>query len=143
MKPNIANLEFKNYFIKEINFKSNEKFIFPEKGMPIEIDFDYDIDFNIDSKSKAIAFVSLKVDLFKKSEKKPFCLSLTVTGIFESENLTKDEFEKMCRTNALAIMFPFVREIVSYITKSSNFPPLLLPPINIIETLKKKESQKH
>lgn len=63
----------------------------------------------------------------------PFSLHVVMSGSFvltmDQEN---EEMRKvLVNNNTVAIMFPFLRSAVATLTATANFPPLLLPVINL------------
>ncbi|MFA5033956.1 MAG: protein-export chaperone SecB [bacterium] len=134
-------LKFQNYHIEEIKFITYNDCIYPKKGSPINIDFKCKIASFEKKEDTSTVVVALEIDLFKGYEKPPLSLNLVVSGVFESNVENKEEFAKTWLSNCTAILFPYIRETVSYITKNSNFPHLLLPTINIVETLKQQQKK--
>ena len=125
-----SKLIFKKYIVDEIVFKYNKEF----KNKPVEIIFDIDKKINYENDKKMN--VSLKVKIFEENEKYPFYMMVSITGFFEIEN--NDEginFEP----NAIAILYPFIRSIVSTYTASANVMPLILPVINVNKYLEDKQ----
>jgi preprotein translocase subunit SecB len=143
MEASKSMLKFSKYYIEDIKFTTFKENSMPKNGTPINIDFKYKATNFQQKEDKSLITVALEIALFKDYEKPPFSLNLIVAGVFESNTvLEKEEFTKTWLSSSLAILFPYVRETVSYITKNSNCPHLLLPPINIIETLKQQEEAK-
>ncbi len=118
-------LKFNKYIVNEINFKNNDKF--EQSSERISIDFN--IHKNIVKKDNNIE-VKLSTKIFDKAEKNnyPFEMEVILTGYFtEINNDNNMNFEP----NAIAILYPYVRAIVSTYTASANITPLLLPAINV------------
>lgn len=66
---------------------------------------------------------------------KPFVrLTAAVEGQFsvEDENPTSVPVASFAKTQAPAILFPYVRHAIASVTSGSRFGQLLLPPINIV-----------
>ena len=85
--------------------------------------------------------ITLIVDIFKDALKNnyPFEMEVSVTGFFEiSDNTGKFNFEP----NAIAILYPYVRAIVSNYTINANIGAVVLPAINVNEMLKQEEDKK-
>ena len=125
-----SKLIFKKYIVDEIVFKYNKEF----KNKPVEIIFDIFKKINYENDKQMN--VSLKVKIFEENEKYPFYMMVSITGFFEIEN--NDEginFEP----NAIAILYPFIRSIVSTYTASANVMPLILPVINVNKYLEDKQ----
>lgn len=54
------------------------------------------------------------------------------------EGLTRENF---ARTNAAAIMFPFVRATIADITMRGSVGPLVLPPVNVVAMLQESRRE--
>ena len=124
-----SKLIFNKYIIKEIEFKYHEGF----KEKPIDILFD------IDKETKYIAnknIVDLDVRIFEDNEKYPFYMKVVLRGFFTIEN---NEDNINFEPNAIAILYPYIRSIVSTYTANANIMPLTLPVINVNKLLKDKE----
>lgn len=119
---NTSIFQFKKYLVENIDFKikniSNHQ----------RIKFDFDINKEVEYNNNSMNLLVI-VDVFKNEINAPFELSLAIRGIFEfSENIEdKEIFEK----NAMAILFPYIRNIITNITSMSGFPPLIIPTLNI------------
>lgn len=128
-------LKFENYIVNQVIFKVNDKYKEPENGVSIKMD----ITPKVQSKKEKMD-VTLFCDIFTDAEKNnyPFEMSICLTGIFSTEGEKAEVFIK----NAIAILFPYLRAIVSTYTASANVPPLILPAINVnklIENTKSKD----
>ena len=67
-------------------------------------------------------------------------MSVKIKGFFCLE--TEDQRIQDSETNAVAILFPFIRAIVSTYTVNANIAPVILPPMNINAYLREKNSRK-
>ncbi len=117
-------LKFNNYIVNEINFRNNERFIQKDDGTSIKLNIIPEI--KIDKKNMDIV---LEVEDFKDAEENnyPFEITMSVTGKFECEGEEPEKFIK----NAIAILYPYIRAIVSTYTASANVNALILPAINV------------
>lgn len=126
-------LQFENYIVKSIKFTYNMEY---NKDEPINIDFDVDAEyyFTEDGGMQVI----LKTCIFNDvdTSKYPFSMEIEVVGFFFVSGSSKEQIE-MFKPNAAAILFPYVRALVSSYTANANVTPLVLPPININKLLKK------
>ncbi len=137
-------LTFHNYFIDELIFKRN---------LSYQKEIDADVvkgNFNIEYHStdeKNKLKVSVTTQLFDDSfseEKNPFFLYLTVSGLFEfsqDEKVGKKLADKVLKANSIAILYPYIRSIITNITASANIPPVIMPPINTYKLIDVKESE--
>jgi preprotein translocase subunit SecB len=127
-----SKLRFKNYIVKNVNFEYNEDF--KDDSAKLDIEIDRNIEY-----IKNEMIVTLMVDLFSRTEKKyPFKMNVEVKGFFQIENNDENiNFEP----NAIAILYPYVRAIVSTYTSNANVMPLILPPVNVNKLLEEKEKE--
>lgn len=66
-------------------------------------------------------------------------LELSYAGAFQIENMPQDQLEPFLLINCPALLFPFVRRIVSDITREGGFPPLLLDPIDFSQLFARRQ----
>ena len=128
-------LKFESYAIDEIVFKRNSNFN-PE-NKPDKVEFGI-------KKSKSIEgnkmIIKLYTCVFENSEENnyPFEMSVCLTGYFEFADETgKYDFEP----NAIAILYPYIRSIVSTYSVNANVGVVLLPTINVNEMLKNQNNE--
>jgi len=126
-KPNLGVILFKGYLVDEITYKRNENYA----GQ--EVDIDLGLEYNIKfSEDKQTMNARLKLTIFEDyiENNYPFGMDLTLTGRFEINPDENSDLEKY-HANALAILYPYARAIVSTYTASANINPLQLPTINV------------
>lgn len=130
-----ANLKFRDYIVNSIEFKNNFSFV----DSPVEIDFDINSEVNFISENEF--FLGLEVELFREAEKNnyPFNFKVEMIGSFEIECDDTDQKKILSEQNSVAILFPYVRALVSTYTSVSNVSPVILPPINVIKYLQNKK----
>ena len=121
---------FENY---EVNYV---KFVLNKEYQGEDVDVETKIQTNMRSDDLGNMEVELKVEVFPEAVKKnyPFEMKLSITGYFKS-NIKKD-IEKY-QKNAVAILYPYARAIVSTYTASANVTPLILPTVNTGQFIKK------
>ncbi|QDA74653.1 hypothetical protein EOT00_06735 [Listeria seeligeri] len=137
-----AVISFENYYVKNISYQPNENFKAPDNGIDLKVDFSVNI--GVDSKNAVVELSSEIGDEFEEGQ--PFNLDLTIVGLFEyqgNKNEPMQEFNNYLKQNAIAILFPYLRSLISDITSRSNqFPAYTLPVMNIAEMLKDNNSIK-
>lgn len=128
-------LQFENYIVKNVCFRYNMEY---KRDEAIEIKFDMDVEYHIDIEEGNMQIV-LKTYIFNDEEKTkyPFSMEIEVVGFFSMSNASDEQIERF-KPNAVAILFPYVRAIVSSYTANANVAPLILPPINVNQLLKSK-----
>lgn len=117
-------LKFEKYIVDEIHFKCNKNYEEPEDGISIKMQITPKVELN-----KEKMKVTLSCNIFDGAEENnyPFEMSISLTGMFSTQGEKTEVFVK----NAIAILFPYIRAIVSTYTASANVPPLILPAINV------------
>lgn len=66
-------------------------------------------------------------------------LELSYAGAFQIENMPQDQLEPFLLINCPALLFPYLRRIVSDITREGGFPPLLLDPIDFNQLYERRQ----
>ena len=117
-------LVFEKYVVDKVEFTRNNEYSTREK---VNIQFSVRKEISkVDNKMNVTLYV--KVFENAKENNYPFEMFIQVTGFFSIENDDKRiDFEP----NAIAILYPYIRSIVSTYTANANVNPLILPPINI------------
>lgn len=126
----ISNFQFLDYKVDYIKFELNNSYR-SEKQLKMDLKLETVIGITEDSTSGK---VTLKTDIFQKAKEKnyPFSLEVSLTGFFEvTEKISETQFKEFLELNGTATMFPFLRSVISDITRISNIEPLILPLINI------------
>lgn len=127
-------LKFRNYIVDFVKYNTNSNF--NNKDSEIKIDFDINREIRSIRENKYAVSIILEVFPDSKTNNYPFSLELKITGFFELEIEDHDLLEQ----NAIAILFPYARALVSTYTANSNVEPLILPPINVVAMLEEKEN---
>ena len=127
-----SSLRFINYIVNKVNFEAKEV---------QDTDKSWNLDVKINNKTginseKNKMTITLTVKVFDGVENAPFYIETTVTGYFE---LIGDNDISKYEANAIAIMYPYVRAIISNYTSSANVSPIILPAINVNAMLKQQK----
>jgi preprotein translocase subunit SecB len=69
-------------------------------------------------------------------------LELSYAGLFHVENLPEQALEPFLLIECPTLLFPFVRRLVSDLTREGGFPPLLLDPINFANLYAKRQQER-
>ena len=119
-------LVLKNIIITEGHFKRNEDSL---ENLELKVGVSHDVERLSEREYK----ITLELNVADPEEK----LSVFVKGmaIFE----TKQENQMLIERNTLAIMFPYFRSYVSTLTTQPGMTPIVLPAMNIMTMLAKKE----
>lgn len=142
-------MQFKNYIVNDIKYLKNKKFV-PNKSRKLNTSIDCFSTIRYPNDGYD-GVVSIKMILGNtKESNSPFFLEVELSGIFRFE-LNEDavtsrseiveEMKKMLALNGNAILFPYVRSLISDITLRTNqFPAYILPTMNFVELLEKNKN---
>lgn len=129
-------LYFDDYIVDNISFKNNPAY--KEEETFIEFSVTPQVIVDEDKKSMEIR---LTVDIFKNAVENnyPFEMSVTVIGFYNIE-IQGEDISKYER-NAIAILYPYVRALVSSYTATANVNALILPAINVNKLIEAQSSK--
>ncbi len=132
-----STLRFLNYVVNSVEFHTNEDF--EESSVSVDFNVKRQIEF-VDDENNTI-YVTLNVDIFDGAKEKnyPFSMKISVTGIFEVDDIDSDLKSNLAQVNAVAILFPYLRSLVSTYTANANVTPLILPAINVMKLIEFQE----
>ncbi len=125
-------LRFIRYEVNEIYFKKNMNFKSNNDGTAIDLKIKPSIEINDEHMN-----VTLQIEIFEdaKQNNKPFEMKMNLTGYFIAEGCNPETL----KANAVAILYPYVRAIISTYTANANITPLILPIINVNKLIKDQE----
>ena len=122
-------------FIKDMSFEN----IASQKGLgegdPTP---DIQVQVNLDAKKRSVENqydVTTKLDVNAKTKdgNAPiFLLELEYTGVFLIENVPEEQLHPFLMIECPRMLFPFLRRIVSDVTRDGGFPPLNLENIDFL-----------
>lgn len=136
MNETNSSLKFVDYVVNNIEFKLNEHF----DDQPVDLKFDIDRDVEYLEDMENTMYVNLSIKIFENAFENnyPFFMNISLTGIFELNNVEIEKREVFAEVNAVAILFPYVRSLVSSFTANANVSPLILPTINVVKLIEDK-----
>jgi len=88
--------------------------------------------------------MKLKIDS-KTREETPqpvFLMELEYAGIFKIENVSNDQLHPFLLIECPRMLFPFVRRIVSDVTRDGGYPPLNLDTIDFLALYRQQLAQR-
>ena len=133
-RTSVSSLKFVNYIGNKVSYKTNntEK---RKEGWKLNFDIKNITKVN---QEKNKMNINLNIDIFNGVEDAPFYMEVEIIGYFELEG--EDDITRY-EANAIAIMYPYLRAIVSNYTSSANVAPVILPAINVNAMLKRKKKE--
>lgn len=140
----MSSLQFKDYFLNEVLYRRNPSFDQTNSTINLHPELSAQI---LIRKSENLAYVNLitkqgNID----SDDSAFELIVDIVGEFSfiyDETEFDIDFETFLKENGLAILWSYIRPLVSdMITRSNEFPNFILPVVNIKKMLEDKDSIK-
>lgn len=133
-------LTIKNYFIKKYSYEMNDDFDFStKKAIQIEPIFNRELT-KIDDKD---FILNLEVDINpEKSNKIPFVVYVNIEALFTMDDWESKENREIALLNTTSILFPYLREAVSALTRNANVPSYTMPVMNINALFEEQEKLK-
>jgi preprotein translocase subunit SecB len=122
-------------YIRDMSFEN----ILAQKGITGEVQPNVSIQVNIDAKKRPIEHqyeVIIKSNISSKTKEKDepmFLLELEYAGIFHIENIPEDQLHPYLMIECPRMIFPFLRRIVSDVTRDGGFPSLNLETIDFLD----------
>lgn len=137
-----SSFKFEKYIVEKILLEENKEFNKSIKDTKLSLEDIMDFNSELKIVDDNIKNVSLIVNI-GSTGKLPYKLNLILTGTFnykksEEDKLSEEEVNYLFEKNAIAILFPYVRALVSTYTSISNYPALTIPSININKFLEEK-----
>jgi len=122
-------------YVRDLSFEN----ILAQKGVDGELNPEIQVNVNIDAKKRTTekqfdVIVKLRVDSKSKNTNNVlFVLELDYGGVFQIENIPDDQLHPYLLIECPRMLFPFLRRIVSDITRDGGFPPLNLENIDFLK----------
>ena len=131
-------------FIRDMSFEN----ILAQKGIEGEVSPDVQVQVSLDAKKRTPedqfeVVVKLKVDSKSKSTSEQlFLLELEYGGIFHISSLPEAQLHPFLLIECPRMLFPFIRRIVSDVTRDGGFPSLNLENIDFLQLYKTEIGRK-
>lgn len=135
-------------FVRDMSFEN----ILAQKGGAGDMQPDVQVQVNLDAKKRSTEHqfeVSLKLNVTSKAKGTDtvlFVMELDYAGVFHIENVPDAQMHPFLLIECPRMLFPFVRRVVSDITRDGGFPPLNLETIDFValyrnELLRRQQEQ--
>lgn len=134
-------IKINRQYVKDISFENNAM----QKDIKLNQTptFKIDVKINTKKKNEGVYEVSLLFLIKASIEKKNiFIIELDYAGLFEINNMPKEQINPFLMIECPRILFPFARRIVSDISRDGGYPPINLDMIDFLKLYQSKMSQK-
>lgn len=146
--PTAPKLNVLAQFIRDMSFEN----ILAQKGGKGEMQPDVAVQVNLDAKKRSVENqfeVSIKLNVTSKAKGTDtvmFVLELDYAGVFQIENVPDEQMHPFLLIECPRMLFPFVRRVVSDVTRDGGFPPLNLETIDFValyrnELMRRQQAQ--
>ena len=132
--PKPVKMQILAQYIRDMSFEN----ILAQKGINGETQPEIDVQVNIDGNKRPIEHqyeVIIKTKILSKTKEKGepmFLLEVEYGGIFHVENLPDEQLHPYLMIECPRMIFPYLRRIVSDVTRDGGFPPLNLDTIDFM-----------
>lgn len=121
-------------FVRDMSFEN----VMAQKGVEGEVKPEIKVEVNLDARKRGVesqyeVITKIKVTSTNSgSDKTLFLLELEYSGVFEIEGVPEQQLHPYLMIECPRMTFPFVRRIVSDVTRDGGFPPLNLEQIDFV-----------
>ena len=136
--PQMPKMQVLAQFIKDMSFEN----ILAQKGTSGDVEPNIEVQVNLDAKKRPVENqfeVSIKLQVgakTKQSGDQIFILELDYAGIFHVENVAEEQLHPFLLIECPRMLFPFLRRVVSDITRDGGFQSLNLETIDFLQLYK-------
>jgi len=122
-------------YIRDLSFEN----ILSQKGISGEVKPDIQVQVSLDAKKRTTENqyeVATKLSVTSKNQgggETLFVLELDYGALFQVENVPEEQLHPFLMIECPRMVFPFVRRIVSDVTRDGGFPPLNLDTVDFIQ----------
>lgn len=133
--PAAPKMSVMTQFIRDMSFEN----VLAQRGTGGDVTPDVQVAVNLDAKKRSAdnqyeVMTKLVITSRNKgTEENLFLLELEYVGVFQIENVPEDQLHPFLLIECPRMVFPFVRRIVSDVTRDGGFPPLNLETIDFVQ----------
>lgn len=133
-QPQPPQMRVLGQFIRDISFEN----IMAQKGAPSDVQPDIQVQVNLDAKKRSAEHQyesAIKLNITSKAkdgDQTLFLLEIDYVGIFDIQNVPDEQIHPFLMIECPRMIFPFLRRVVSDITRDGGFPPLNLENIDFL-----------
>ena len=143
-QPQMPQMKIIGQFIRDLSFEN----IMAQKPVKGQIQPDIQVQVALDGRKGGADNQYEVISKFnitsknKDSEDVLFALELEYGGMFQIDNIAEDQLHPFLMIECPRMLFPFVRRIVSDVTRDGGFPPLNLDNIDFVQLYRQQLAQR-
>jgi preprotein translocase subunit SecB len=121
-------------YIRDLSFEN----VAAQKGLTGDGQPDIQVQVNLDARKRNVenqyeVSTKLKIEAKTKADAQMiFLMELDYTGVFQIENVPDEQMHPFLLIECPRLVFPFVRRVVSDVSRDGGFPPLNLEQIDFV-----------
>lgn len=133
-QPKQPQMRVLGQYIRDMSFEN----IMAQKGAPADVQPDVQVQVNLDAKKRGGENqyeTAIKLNITSKAKDGDatlFVLEIDYVGIFQVESVPEEQMHPYLLIECPRMIFPFLRRIVSDVTRDGGFPPLNLENIDFL-----------
>ncbi len=133
-KPKV-NMRVLTQYVRDLSFEN----VLAQRGSGGEVQPDVTVSVNLEPKKRQTDHqyeIGMKLSVTSKNkgtEDTLFLLELDYAGIFHVENVPEEQLHPFLLIECPRLLFPFVRRIISDVTRDGGFPPLNIDNIDFVQ----------
>mgnify|MGYP005839530103 CR=1 FL=1 len=127
-------------FVRDLSFEN----VLAQRGTGGEVQPDIQVAVNLDAKKRSPEHqyeVATKLNITsrnKENQETLFVMEMDYVGVFHVENVPDEQLHPFLLIECPRMIFPFIRRIVSDVTRDGGFPPLNLENIDFVQLYRKE-----
>jgi preprotein translocase subunit SecB len=144
-QPTMPKMQILGQFIRDMSFEN----IAAQNSVQSQIQPDIQVQVALDARKRETegqydVIMKLKIESKTKDEtpQSIFLLELEYGGIFKVENVQQEQLHPFLLIECPRMLFPFVRRIVSDVTRDGGYPPLNLDTIDFLALYRQQLAQR-
>jgi len=125
-------------FVRDMSFEN----VMAQRGISADVQPDVKVQVNLDAKKRSQEHqyeTAIKLNVTSQSKNGDdvlFVLEIEYVGLFHIENIPQEQMHPFLLIECPRMIFPFLRRVVSDITRDGGFPPLNLENIDFLSMYK-------
>ncbi|MDV4169152.1 MAG: protein-export chaperone SecB [Pseudomonadota bacterium] len=133
-QPPAVKMQILGQYIRDLSFEN----VLMQKGVNGEVSPEIQVQVSLDAKKRPADHQFEVITKFTVTSKNKgdganlFMIELDYSGIFHIEGVPEDQLHPFLMIECPRMLFPFVRRIVSDVTRDGGFPPLSLDQVDFV-----------
>lgn len=142
--PQVPKMQILGQFVRDLSFEN----IMVQKGVTGEVTPEVSVQVALDAKKRPTEGqyeVTSKYSVTSKNkggDQTLFMLELEYAGIFQVDNVPDEQLHAFLMIECPRMLFPFVRRMVSDLTREGGFPPLNMDVVDFVALYRQMVQQK-